>query len=148
MSDRTRQQVDTFWELVDEIFNAVLFVLMGFELIRLPFRSRAFRLGILAIPVVLVARAVSVGIFAMALRRASLSERGSWRILTWGGLRGGISFALALSLPPSLERDRLVTMTYVVVVFSVLVQGLTVGRLVKRIQDEQGRGIRGAGTRS
>lgn len=132
MSDETRVHLDTFWELVDEILNAVLFVLMGFELIRISIHVEAFVLGLLAIPVVLTARAVSVGIFVLALRRVAKFERGAWTVLTWGGLRGGISIALALGLPESAERDVIVLVTYLVVVFSILVQGLTVARVAER----------------
>jgi CPA1 family monovalent cation:H+ antiporter len=133
MSDTTRAQVDTFWQLVDEVLNAVLFVLMGFELILLTFDGSTLLLGVAAIPMVLLARAASVGIFVLILRRVARFERGSWAMLTWGGLRGGISVALALGLPPSRERDVIVVATYAVVVFSVLAQGLTIGRLGRRL---------------
>jgi CPA1 family monovalent cation:H+ antiporter len=131
MSDETRGQLDTFWELVDEILNAVLFVLTGFELIRLSVREHPLMLGMLAIPVVLCARALSVGFFILALGRVGRFERGAWTVLTWGGLRGGISVALALGLPESREREVIVLVTYVVVVFSILVQGLSVGKAAR-----------------
>ncbi|MGH7271126.1 MAG: cation:proton antiporter, partial [Polyangiaceae bacterium] len=132
MSDVTREHLDKFWELVDEVLNTVLFVLMGLELIRLSLPSHALRIALMAIPIVLFARAASVGIFIRGLERVATFEPGSWKILTWGGLRGGISVALALSLAPSPERDVIVVATYVVVVFSVLVQGLTVAPLARR----------------
>jgi CPA1 family monovalent cation:H+ antiporter len=132
MSDVTRDHLDKFWELVDEVLNALLFVLMGFEVITLPLHVHTLLLGVTAIVIVLAARATSVGLFVLALRRTGRFERGSWAILTWGGLRGGISVALALSLARSPERDVIVALTYVVVVFSVLVQALTIGRLARR----------------
>ncbi|MGH7436107.1 MAG: cation:proton antiporter, partial [Polyangiaceae bacterium] len=105
------------------------------EVIGLSTFGRALLLGIAAIAIVLVGRAGSVGLFVLALRRAGLFERGAWSMLTWGGLRGGISVALALSLPRSFEQNVIVTLTYVVVVFSVLVQALTFGPLARRFVD-------------
>jgi CPA1 family monovalent cation:H+ antiporter len=133
MSDGTRDHLDSFWEAVDEVLNAVLFVLMGFELVRLRFDVRTLLLGAAAIPMVLSARAASVGLFVLLLRRSVAFEAGSWKMLTWGGLRGGISVALALGLPGSPERDLIVFVTYAVVVFSVLVQGLTAASLARHL---------------
>jgi len=132
MSDTTRDHLDKFWGLVDEILNAVLFVLVGFELIRLRLNGVTLALSLLLIPAVLVSRFFSVLIPFAAISRFVRLERGTLAVLTWGGLRGGISVALALSLPPSPERDLIVAATYVVVVFSVLVQGLTLERLARR----------------
>jgi len=134
MSDTTRQHLDTFWELVDEILNALLFVLIGLEVLVLDMSWREVLTGLGAIPVVLAARFVSVGSTIGSLRwvRRRFS-RYTVRLMTWGGLRGGISIALALSLPRSPERDLIVGITYVVVVFSILVQGLTVESLARRI---------------
>ena len=117
------------------MLNALLFVLMGFEVIELSLHARALLLGAVAVGIVLAGRAASVGLFVLALRRNGWFERGSWAILTWGGLRGGISVALALSLARSPEREVIVALTYVVVVFSVLVQSLTVGRLARRFAE-------------
>jgi CPA1 family monovalent cation:H+ antiporter len=133
MSETTRAHLDTFWELVDEILNAILFVLLGLEVLIMPFSPWLLLAGVLAIPAVLLARGVSVGGAVAVLRLRQEFTRGAVRILTWGGLRGGISVALALSLPPGPERQVLLAVTYVVVVFSILVQGLTIGPLVRRL---------------
>lgn len=138
MSPTTIEHVDTFWELLDEILNAVLFVLIGLEVLALAFTGKYLLVGLLAIPVVLFARLVSVAGPIAVMRRRGRFARYTIRVLTWGGLRGGISVALALSLPreaegkPVAERDALLAMTYVVVVFSILVQGLTIGPLTRR----------------
>jgi len=133
MSNHTREQLDGFWELLDSMLNAVLFVLIGFEALLLPFSGPLFGAGLLAAGVTLVVRFLSAGMPVAALGKRAGLPQGAWQILSWGGLRGGISVALALSLPPGPERDVLVTMTYIVVVLSVLVQGLTMERLVRRV---------------
>ena len=133
MSEKTRGHLDTFWELIDEFLNALLFMLIGMEIIVLRLEPMLVLAGLLAIVCVLLGRFLSVGLTVrlMAMRRQF--SRGVISILTWGGLRGGISIALALSLPASPERDLILMATYVVVVFSVLVQGLTVGPLVRAV---------------
>jgi len=131
MSDITRQHLDTFWELVDEALNAVLFVLIGLEVLVLTFNAQFLTAGLLAIPLVLVARAISVGLPIGLMRRFRSSSPAVVTILTWGGLRGGISVALALSLPEGEIRDLIVTVTYMVVVFSILVQGLTLAPVIR-----------------
>jgi CPA1 family monovalent cation:H+ antiporter len=133
MSDTTRANLDTFWSLVDEVMNAALFVLIGFELIRISLGRAAILAGLCMIPVVLLARVASVAAPVAMLRRTLHFAPGSLPILTWGGLRGGISVALALSTPHGREHDLLVAMTYLVVVFSIFVQGLTLGPLARRI---------------
>ncbi len=133
MSDKTREHLDAFWELVDEILNAVLFVLMGLEVIALTLAWGYLALGGIAILAALLARLASVGLPIGLMRLGRTFSPGTVRILTWGGLRGGISIALALSLPPSPERDLILTATYMVVVFSVLVQGLTLGPLIRKL---------------
>ena len=138
MSATTNERLDQFWELIDEILNAVLFVLIGLEVLALTFTAKNLVAGLLAIPIVLAARLISVGLPIRLLRRRARFEPFTVRILTWGGLRGGISVALALSLPkesPGVampERHVIVAITYVVVVFSIVVQGLTVGPLTRR----------------
>jgi CPA1 family monovalent cation:H+ antiporter len=131
MSERTIEHLANFWELVDQILNAVLFVLIGLEVLVIDLSGELLLAGLLAIPLALAARLVSVGLPIGVMRRFRSFSPGVVSILTWGGLRGGISVALALSLPVGEHRDILVTVTYVVVVFSVLVQGLTLGMLVR-----------------
>jgi CPA1 family monovalent cation:H+ antiporter len=133
MSDRTRQHLDTFWELLDEILNAVLFVLIGLEVLVLPFSPPVLLAGLLMVPLVLAARVVSVGIPVAVMRLRRDFSPNVVKIMVWCGLRGGISVALALSLPPSPGRDVFVAMTYVIVVFSIVGQGLTVARVVRRL---------------
>jgi len=133
MSDVTREHLDAFWELVDEILNALLFLLIGLEVQVIPFDRAHVTAGIAAIGVALLARWASVGMLVGALRPWRSFSPGAVRILTWGGLRGGISVALALSLPLGPHRDVIVVMTYIVVVFSIIAQGLSLGKLVKRI---------------
>jgi CPA1 family monovalent cation:H+ antiporter len=130
MSDQTRDNLDTFWELVDGILNALLFVLIGIEVLTLSFSLDFFNAGLCAVLIVLLARWLSVFIPIKILSRWSNYERGTCIIMTWGGLRGGIPVALALSLPPSREREILLAITYIVVVFSILVQGITIRKVI------------------
>jgi len=132
MSENTREHLDTFWELIDEILNAVLFVLIGLEILVITFDLQLLVAGGLAIVIVLIARFISVGVPVFFIRKFRELTPGVTKILTWGGLRGGISVALALSLPASAERETILAITYCVVVFSILVQGLTIGKLIKR----------------
>jgi CPA1 family monovalent cation:H+ antiporter len=131
MTEKTREHVDTFWELVDEILNVVLFLLIGLELLVLPIEPGWLMAGVLAIPVVLGARWLSVAAIMGPLSWVKTQAKGAIPVLTWGGLRGGISVAMALSLPANDSRSLVLTLTYFVVVFSILVQGLTVGRVIR-----------------
>lgn len=133
MSEETRRQLDTFWELVDEILNAVLFVLIGLELLILTFTQQYLLVSLLIIPLVLLARFIAIGIPITVLRPFRNFSPGVVRIMTWGGLRGGISVALALSIPPAPERHVILAITYAVVLFSILIQGLTIKKLVGHI---------------
>jgi CPA1 family monovalent cation:H+ antiporter len=132
MSDVTRHHLDIFWELVDEILNAVLFVLIGLEVFVVVYTMKHLIASLVAIPIVLLARFVSVGLPLGLLRRVQYFNDNAVKILTWGGLRGGVSVALALSLPAGPERNLIVPITYAVVAFSIIVQGLTIGRVLER----------------
>ena len=132
MSDTTRHHVDLFWELLDEILNAVLFVLIGLEVILLQFNAGIAAAAVAAIIVTLLARTLTVGFPVAALHSRFGLPQGAAQVLTWGGLRGGISVALALSLPAGPEREILVSLTYCVVVWSILAQGLTIAGVVRR----------------
>lgn len=133
MSATTRERLDGFWELADEFLNAVLFVLIGVEVVAVEFDSGIVLAGALVIPVVLLARWVSVAVPVTALRAVRDFSPHAISVLTWSGLKGGISVALALSLPPGPHRALIVTATYVYVCFSIIVQGLTVERVVGRL---------------
>jgi len=133
MSERTIQRLDSFWELADEFLNSVLFVMVGIEILILDLSPAAFWAGVLAVPVVLMARFISVSLPVALLRRVRSFSPHAVKILTWSGLRGGISVALALSLPPGDMRDLLMAVTYLVVTFSIVVQGLTVGPVARRL---------------
>jgi len=132
MSDTTRDYVIKFWGLVDEILNAVLFLLIGLEGIALVGNTQFLLIGLASIPMVLVARAASTGA-PLLLWRKSLPFQSTFPVLVWGGLRGGISIALALSLPSGPPKDLILTATYVVVLFSVLIQGSSINRVLPRV---------------
>ena len=129
MSEKSSEHIDIFWHLVDEIMNSILFVLLGLEILVIRFEFHYFVAGLIAIPVVLLTRFVGVaGIINLLKLKRDFPEN-VIRILTWGGLRGGISIALALSLPEGPYREVILSMTFIVVIFSVVVQGLTVKKL-------------------
>lgn len=132
MSDKTREHLDGFWELLDEIFNAVLFVLIGLELLVISFKVEYLNAALIIIPIVLLARLISVSVPISILKFRREFSPHVIKILTWGGLRGGISVALALSLPLGEQREIILAITYIVVIFSISVQGLTIGKLIKK----------------
>lgn len=134
LSDTTRKYVDMFWEMIDEILNALLFVLIGLEMLVISFKTSYVEIGLIAIPVVLLARLISVGVPISLMRLGRSFIPNTIKILTWGGLRGGLSVALALSLSPEMPRDLIVSITYLVVSFSILVQGLTIKTMVKKLK--------------
>jgi len=138
MSEKTRYHLDIFWELMDEILNAVLFVMIGLEILVLTFDHEYLLLCFIIIPVVLLARLISISIPIKLLSLFRSFTPGVIRIMTWGGLRGGISVALALSLPASPERELILLLTYSVVLFSILVQGLTIERLINKLCKKRG----------
>lgn len=132
MSETTRRHLSNFWSVVDEILNAVLFLLIGLEVVVMSFDQPILLAILAAIPIVLLARFIAVSVPITVLK--SLKQQfvpGTVPVLTWGGLRGGISVALALSLPAVAERDALLAVCYGVVVFSIVVQGLTIERVVR-----------------
>ena len=133
MSARTRQSVDDFWELIDEILNVILFALIGLEMLIIPFEGEWFLAGVLLVFVVVAVRVVSVGVPIRLVGLKRKMQPHLVKILTWGGLRGGISVALALSLPDGEFRDLVLFLTYIIVVFSIVVQGLTIGPLIKKL---------------
>lgn len=130
MSDKTREHVDAFWQMLDEILNAVLFLLLGIEVFAVPGGVTPIAVGLLAVPMTLLARLISVTLPITAMSLRGPYRRGLVPVLTWSGLRGGISVAMVLSLPPFPAREYLLAATYAVVVFSILVQGLTVRRVL------------------
>ncbi len=132
-SDVTRDYIDKLWEMMDEVLNAILFLLIGFEMLIIPFNQTLFWLGCVTIFIVLLARFISVAMPIAVLRFGKTFERNAIPILTWGGLRGGISVALALSLPKSSYSEVFVSITYIVVLFSIIVQGLTIGKFAKKL---------------
>lgn len=132
MSEKTELYLDKFWELIDVLLNAVLFVMIGMEILVLTFDSSYLVAGFIAVPALLLMRYLSLLLpTKLYAKKLDFVPRTNL-IMTWGGLRGGISIALALSLTPIMNRDLFLVITYIVVVFSILVQGLTVGKLIKK----------------
>jgi CPA1 family monovalent cation:H+ antiporter len=135
MSERTRQHLDTSWELIDELLNALLFVLLGLEVIVLPVRREYIVAGLVAIPTVVLARFLSTGLSMQVVRAVASPAAHTVKLLIWGGLRGGLSVALALVLRdhlPARQADVLLVMTYLMVVFSILVQASSMKPIVRR----------------
>ncbi len=135
VSDVTRDYIGKFWELMDEMMNAILFLLIGFEMLIVPFNMTLFLLGCIAIGIVLLARFISVSLPIMFLKNKNVFEKNTIPILTWGALRGGISVALALSVPKYMYGDMFVAITYIVVLFSIIGQGLTIGKFAKKLAE-------------
>ena len=136
MTEETRQYVDAFWKLIDEILNAVLFLMIGFEVFAIAFEVDFLIAGIASIALALLARLAAVAIPVLILKPFREFSKGVIPIMTWGGLKGGISVALALSLPDSEWKPLILTATYVVVIFSIIVQGLTVAPLANKVGRE------------
>jgi CPA1 family monovalent cation:H+ antiporter len=132
MSETTRQHLKTFWLLVDDTLNALLFLLIGLEIAAIDLERHAILATIAMLPIVLLARWVSVTVSALPLSLSLPDRFGSFLVLTWGGLRGGISVALALALPPTPYKDALLTIAYGIVVFSIVVQGLSLEWVARR----------------
>ncbi|MDP6390126.1 MAG: sodium:proton antiporter [Alphaproteobacteria bacterium] len=132
MSETTRLHVENFWSLLDEILNAVLFLIIGFEVLTLAFSGKIALLMVISVPVVLAARFISVSVPLTVLGLRREFTKGAIPVLTWGGLRGGISVALALAMPETAAKPVLLAATYGVVVFSIVVQGLTLQKVIAR----------------
>lgn len=133
MSETTETYVDKFWELLDILLNTVLFVLIGMEILVISFQFNYVLAGLVAIPVVLACRYLSLLLPIKFFEKKLDFVPKTNLVMTWGGLRGGISIALALGLTQEMHRDLFLVITYVVVVFSIIGQGLTVGKLVKKV---------------
>ncbi len=133
MSEQTEKYVDNFWELIDILLNTILFVLIGMEMLVLSFRQDYLLAGLLAIPIILLSRFLSLLLPINFFKRKLGFVPRTNLVMTWGGLRGGISIALALSLTAVMERELFLFITYIVVVFSILIQGLTIEKLVKKL---------------
>jgi CPA1 family monovalent cation:H+ antiporter len=135
VSETERDYIDKFWELVDEILNAILFLIIGFELLLIPDLKQYSWAGLITIAVVLFARFVSIYIPVRLIPFKTKFGKKSITILIWGGLRGGVSIALALSIDQALNKDLILAVTYFVVLFSIIVQGLTVGKLTAKMAE-------------
>ena len=133
MSETTRDHLFKFWSLGDEVLNSILFLMIGFEVLALTFTGSIGLAMAAAVPIVLAARFIAVAVPITGLSTMREFTKGAIPVLTWGGLRGGISVALALSLPAFPDKNLVLAMTYGVVIFSIVVQGLTIGRVVRRV---------------
>ena len=134
LSQTSWDYLGKFWDLIDEIFNAILFLLIGMQMLQVKIYSTIVYIGFAMILVVLLARWVSVYFPVLLMRFKIKFEKNAVAILVWGGLRGGLSVAMALSLPQSMHRDELVLITYIIVIFSIVVQGLTIGKVAARLK--------------
>lgn len=132
MSNHTRERLDDFWELIDEILNALLFMMIGLEVLVIPFTPELLIVGMISISTTLLARWMCVAGAVHSMRMFRSFSPGVISIMTWGGLRGGISVALALSIPNVPERATIISITYIIVIFSIAIQGMTLGKLAKR----------------
>ncbi len=136
-SPTSRDYIGKFWEMIDQLMNAVLFLLVGFEMLIIPFNATLLALGLISILIVLLSRYISVRLPIMVLKTKRTFENDVIPILTWGALRGALSVALALAVPHYMYGDMFVSITYIIVLFSIVVQGLTIGRLAKRLQNAE-----------
>jgi CPA1 family monovalent cation:H+ antiporter len=134
MSEITEAYVDKFWELIDVILNIILFVMIGMELLVITFETSYIFAGIISIIIVLISRYLAIKPLLKYFERKIKFIPHTDTLMTWGGLRGGISIALALTLTESMHRDLFLVLTYIIVVFSILAQGLSMGKLVQKLK--------------
>jgi CPA1 family monovalent cation:H+ antiporter len=130
-----RDYIGKFWEMIDEVMNAILFLLIGFEMLIIPFNFTLLALGCITIVIVLFGRLISVSLPIRILKYKNSFAKNTIPILTWGALRGGISVALALAVPKYMYGDMFVSITYIVVLFSIIIQGLTIGKFAKKLAE-------------
>ncbi len=133
MSETTELYVDKFWEVIDVLMNAILFVLIGLRLMVLEFTTPYLIIGSLLLPAILLARWFSIRIPLLLSKKFAEFDRNARILMTWGGLRGGLSIAMALSLSNADGKDMLVVVTYIIVLFSIIVQGLTISKVAKKL---------------
>ena len=136
MSEITEMYVDKFWELIDVLLNTILFVMIGMEMLVLTFSVDYILAGVIAVPLVLLSRYISLWLPIKFFDKKLEFVKNTNLIMTWGGLRGGISIALALSLTQDMHRELFLVITYIIVVFSIIGQGLTVEPIIKRLSKE------------
>jgi CPA1 family monovalent cation:H+ antiporter len=141
MSAADKDYLDKFWELIDEILNAMLFLIIGFELMLIPDLQQYWKIGLIAIGVVLLSRFLSIWLPIRFIPKIGQFDPKTIFILVWGGLRGGVSVALALTIDDHLNQQLFISITYYVVVFSILVQGLTIGKLTQLQKSRSGSRI-------
>lgn len=147
-SDTSSDYFGKFWEMIDEVMNAILFLLIGFEMLLIPFNLTLLFLGCITILIVLFARLVSVWLPITLLKYKKSFAKNTIPILTWGALRGGISVALALSVPKYMYGQMFVSITYIVVLFSIIVQGLTIGKFAKKMVEKNPETVANTGKAS
>jgi len=140
-NEHSHQSLEKFWQLIDEMLNTILFVMIGLQMVNLPFLNNYWLIGGIAVIVILIARWLSIMLPLTFLRRTLHVKYNSINILTWAGLRGGISIALALSLPITPYRHIILAGSYFVVIFSIIIQGLTLNKVIdasiKGVQEEE-----------
>ena len=137
LSEEGEEYLIKFWQVIDEILNALLFLLIGLEAIAVWRDNTVMAIAVATIPIVLAARLAAVGAPLFLLKRIQNLGPAAVPVLWWGGLRGGISIALALSIPKSPAQELILAATYACVIFSVLVQGSTIGRLARRYKPDE-----------
>ncbi|MFN3405023.1 MAG: cation:proton antiporter [Cytophagaceae bacterium] len=137
MSDVTADYINKFWEMIDEILNAMLFVLIGLEVLVIDYHIEYLIIGVITFVVLIFTRYAALGIPSLALNLKKTFAPNALTIMTWGGLRGGISIALALTLHNSMQKESIVAITYTIVLLSIIIQGLTIEKLIRELRDKE-----------